>query len=204
MLVLVAALACSLSVRGLKQHQRRGVAAAIALSLCVAAAPAAASTGSEERQGAALVKMLNSGKRSCKSLAPADFERIGEYAMGLNFIGSDQHAAMNRRMRTMMGGQGEERAHQAMGRAFSGCVTRGQQGRLGVGAMGGYGSSGAMMGVGAYGPGMMNVDGRAAVRDGTRPWAVVLIALLAGGLGAALSAFISPRLRRRRPTANTS
>lgn len=183
----------------------RGVAAALALTLCVAAAPAAASTGSEEQQGAGLVETLNSGKRSCKSVTPAEFEHIGEYAMGLNFSGAAQHAAMNQRMRTMMGGRGEERAHQAMGRAYTGCLTGGQQGASGAGAMGGYGSSGAMMGGSAYGPGMMNVDRRAAaVRDGTGLGAVVLIALLAGALGAALSALILPRLTRRGPAASAS
>src|SRR5665648_114363 len=57
----------------------------VALTVSFATEPAFASTASEEQQGAAFVKALNTGKRSCETLTLTDFERIGEYAMGLNF-----------------------------------------------------------------------------------------------------------------------
>lgn len=183
---------------------RLGTVATVALTVCFAAAPALASTASEEQQGAALVKALNTGKSSCKSLASTDFERIGEYAMGLNFTTAAQHDAMNQRMRAMMGAQGEEQAHQAMGRAYSGCVPSGQKGTYGAGMMDGYGSSGSgMMGGSAYGPGMMNGNGRGANHDMSTA-AVIVIAVLASALGAALFALLAPRIKRRGSSASTS
>lgn len=82
--------------------------AAVALALSLTAAPAGASTASEEQQGAALVKALRVGTRSCKTFSATEFERIGEYAMGLNFATVARHDAMNRHMRAMMATQGEQ------------------------------------------------------------------------------------------------
>jgi putative membrane protein len=101
-------------------HVAASLAAAAAL-LSLVAVPAIASTASEEQQGAALVKAINAGQRSCSSLSADDFERIGEYAMGLNFATVAQHDAMNQHMRQMMGPVGEASAHQAMGRAYARC-----------------------------------------------------------------------------------
>ena len=177
---------------------------------------AGASTASEEQQGAALVKAFNAGDRSCASVSADDFERIGEYAMGLNFATVAQHGAMNAHMRAMMGARGEELAHQAMGRAYAGCVTASQRdsGSYG-GMMSGY--SGGMMNGTPYGPGMMSrsgarnsagsarLTGAASGGGGHHDWSTgavigvaVLVAALAGGLVALLVA------RRHRPAAGAS
>lgn len=187
--------------------------ATVALIVSSASTPAVASTASEERQGAALVKAVNTQARSCKSLAPADLERIGEYAMGLSFTTTAGHDVMNRRMRAMMGARGSDQAHQAMGRNFGGCGSTGQNGSSGIGMMGGYGSSGSgMMGGSAYGPGMMGGNGGAdgqALRtsddgQGLSTPAALLLAVLAAVLGAVLFALVAPRLKGRGPTVHTS
>jgi len=187
--------------------------ATVALIMSFASAPALGSTASEEQQGAALVKAINTKARTCESLTSADLERIGEYAMGLNFTTAAGHDAMNRRTRAMMGARGSGQAHQAMGRTYSGCGSTGQDGSSGAGTMGGYGSSGSgMMGGSAYGPGMMGGNGQAdgqAVRSsddgqGVSTMTAFLLAVLAAVLGAALFALVAPRLKGRGPTVRTS
>lgn len=182
------------------------VAAAVALG--TAALPAGASTASEERQGAALVKALNAGDRSCSSLSAGEFERIGEFAMGLHFAAASQHDAMNRRMRAMMGERGEELSHQAMGRAYTRCTTSRSPGS---GALHGMrdGSWPAMMGGSPYGPGMMNGARHAPTQSagmhraggghGWAPAAVVGVALLSATLAGGLVALLLTRGGRQRP-----
>ena len=196
------------------RRARALTSAAVAVAaLSLGVLPALASTASEEQQGAALAKALNAGDRSCGSLSATDFERIGEYAMGLNFATVAQHAAMNAHMRAMIGAGGEERAHRAMGRAYAGCGTAAQRsGTYGPGMMGGgYGSG--MMGGTAYGPGMMNRDGTGAgaarlgnarSAGGHHDWsagAVVGIAVLAAALAGGLVALLVTRRGRHRPAA---
>ena len=183
----------------------------VAVTLALAAGPstavAAGSTASEERQGAALTAAVNAGERSCRSMSPADFDKIGEYAMGLNFTSTEQHEAMNTRMAAMMGADGERQAHRAMGRSYSGCGTDGRRGGTpGAGMMGsgsadggtagGYGGFGAgMMRGSAYGPGATGTA--VAVETGLGTGSVVLVALAAALLGGGLVAVMAPRLRRR-------
>ena len=168
-----------------------------------AAAPAWGTTAQDERKGAALTRAVNAGERSCRSLSPAERERVGEFAMGLRFTSSDEHEAMNARMQTMMGPGGEQQAHRAMGSAWSGCGSgerRGATGEMpgspGTGMMGGDGWGGAgMMDGTAYGPGMTRAASGAA-DGGLGAGAVILIGVASALLGGALVAFAAPRLRR--------
>lgn len=179
---------------------------AVVVSLAATTATASGSTSTEERDGAALMAAVNSEQRSCRSLSAADLDKVGEYAMGLNFASSAQHEAMNARMTTMIGADGERQAHRAMGRSYSGCAAGGTSGAAGGGMMGsessgpgtagGYGSFGAgMMGGSPYGPAMMRAPG--AADEGLGTGSVVLIALAAALLGGVAVAVVSPRLHRR-------
>lgn len=175
---------------------RSAAVALVALSMGSATAPAWGSTASEERQGAALTKAVNTGERSCRSLSAGDLDRIGEYAMGLGFTTGAQHDAMNARMRTMMGADGERQAHRAMGGSYSGCAANAAQDATpGTGMMGRYGASPSMMGGGDYGPGMMRSTQAGDGGLGTVP--VVLIAFAAAMLGAGLVTFSARRLPSR-------
>lgn len=182
----------------------------VSLVTGAAAAPTWASTASEERQGAALVRAVNEGQRSCGSLSATELDRVGEYAMGLGFTSSAAHEAMNQRMTTMMGPRGEQQAHQAMGRSYSGCAAAG--GETGSGMMGswnppdtqmmgGYGAG--MMSSSAYGPGTTRASA-IAQGDGLGIGSVVVVALAAAMLGAGLFAFVMSRLHRSWPTADSA
>ena len=191
-----------------------GVVVSLAVALTFGAVPGVASTASEEQRGAALVKALNAGDRSCSSLSADDLESVGEYAMGLNFATVAQHDAMNAHMRSMMGTRGEQLAHQAMGRAYTGCGTSSQRsGAYGPGMMGGYGSG--MMGGTPYGPGMMrggaSAGGAGASRlanatsgnghDGWSAGAIIGVAVLGAMLAGGLVAVLVTRAGRHRPAA---
>lgn len=179
----------------------------VLLATGAAAAPAWASTASEEQQGAALVKAVNEGQRSCRSLSETELDRVGEYAMGLGFTSSAAHEAMNVRMTVMMGVRGEQQAHRAMGRSYGGCVS-GARGASGTGMMDGRNPSGPQM-MGGYGAGMMSGSayGPGLTRsspvagdDGVGTGSVVVIALAAALLGAGLFAFVTSRPHRSPPT----
>ena len=55
----------------------------------------------------------------CENLSDDDFEALGEHFMGQ--MAGEQHEAMNNMMIQMMGEQGEEQTHIAMGKRMSGC-----------------------------------------------------------------------------------
>ena len=73
----------------------------------------------EEAEGKTAVSSLAAGTTTCAALADDDFERVGEYYMGL-MVG-DAHVSMNAMMARQLGESGEEQMHVIMGERFSGC-----------------------------------------------------------------------------------
>lgn len=88
-------------------------------------APAAANgadddhTAAEEAAGKIVWEKLAAKETTCADLASGEFSSLGEYFMGL-MMGSS-HEAMNSMMTAMMGEEGEEQMHIAMGKRISGC-----------------------------------------------------------------------------------
>jgi hypothetical protein len=184
---------------------RRITTLALALGLLVGTgfAPIAGATPSladEEQQGDGLVESIRSGQQRCADLSAADFELIGEHAMG-SYLGiTTTHEAMNAHMTRMMGPGGERRMHIALGYRYSDCPNG--PGSEWVGAMAGMMSGDA----GDRGPGMM---GRGGYESGDRSGAmmnsrdhdgnsvsalaVLLIALAAAALGGGLVALWNQR-----------
>jgi len=76
-------------------------------------------TKQEEAQGKVVWEKLQSKQTECAKLTEEDFEALGEYFMG-QMLG-DIHPAMNEMMTRMMGEEGEEAMHVAMGKRLSGC-----------------------------------------------------------------------------------
>lgn len=76
-------------------------------------------TAREEAEGKVIVENLASGSVTCATLDVDDFERIGEYYMGL-MVG-DAHVSMNAMMARQLGEDGEEQMHVLMGKRLSGC-----------------------------------------------------------------------------------
>src|SRR4051812_5743091 len=95
--------------------------ALIAAIILIAAAPAAASLGSDVRQGRVLAARVGAGGTTCAQLGAADLEHIGESVMDRAIGSRAGHAAINARMAAVMGAGAAERMHQALGRRFAGC-----------------------------------------------------------------------------------
>lgn len=145
---------CKPSFRG----RRAALGAAVltvflAASMALLALPALASpVAREEAEGASVLREVERGDRSCSQLSAADFDHVGEYAMGRALGSPALHEAMNQRMTLMMGEAGETRMHVLMGRRYAGCggpVFPAGFGRMmgAIGMMAGVGSSrGSMMG----------------------------------------------------------
>mgnify|MGYP001562794319 CR=1 FL=1 len=77
----------------------------------------------EEQEGKNFLDSLSNKIVTCSQLKDADFEKIGEYFMGQSIGDTSRHIAMNEMMKGMMGEQGEEQTHSAMGKRLSGCDT---------------------------------------------------------------------------------
>ena len=75
----------------------------------------------EEQEGKKLLDDLSNKTIDCSQFKDADFEKIGEYFMGQSIGDTARHIAMNEMMKGMMGEQGEEQAHIAMGKRMSNC-----------------------------------------------------------------------------------
>ena len=75
----------------------------------------------EEQEGKELLDRLNSKSISCQDLTNENFEKIGEYFMGQPIGDISRHIAMNSRMQSMMGNQGEEQVHTTWGTRGSNC-----------------------------------------------------------------------------------
>jgi Short C-terminal domain len=179
--------------RTAKPHRFAAMIACLALGVALVSAGVASATPQEEAQGSQLLRKLESGKLKCGDASAADFELVGEYAMGRMFGSPAQHEAMNQMMIRMMGAGGEESVHEAMGRRFSGCgggqLPRGFGQMMGaVNAMGMM--VGGMMGGGANQAGTNDEDFDA-------PSAAAMVGMMAVLIGAvALALFL---LARRRP-----
>lgn len=172
----------------------------------------ASATPQEEQQGSRILGELESGKLKCGDAGPADFELVGEYAMGRMFGSPAQHEAMNQMMTRMMGSRGEESVHEAMGRRFLGCGGGqlppgfGQMmgavnamGMMGGGMMGGspgqsggsYGSPGSMMDGYGY-----NTASNGSDEDFDGPSAGAMVGMMAVLIAAvALAIFLLARWR---------
>src|SRR3989344_74606 len=90
-------------------------------------------TASEEEEGKEIWEKLQAKQVECKNLTDEQYGSLGEYFMG-QMMGSS-HEAMNNMMMQMMGKQGEEQMHIAMGKRLSGCDTSAQIPANGVGFM---------------------------------------------------------------------
>ena len=92
---------------------------------------------------------------TCNNLQDSDFEKIGEYTMDLQFSDTNSHIQMNNRAKQMMGDQGEERMHIAIGQGITGCNTNNQQG--GVKTMMGWNGFGMMNGYYGWGGNILSI-----------------------------------------------
>jgi len=109
-------------------------------------------TAREELEGKETWEKLQAKQLECKNLTDEQYGSLGEYFMGQSIGNTQRHALMNQMMTNMMGEEGEEQAHIAMGKRLSGCEPNAQVPSNGVGfmpmmwMMGGGGNS--MMGTG--------------------------------------------------------
>lgn len=197
--------------RAAKRHSSVAVFACLTLGAWGVPAGLANATPQEERQGSQILRGLEAGTLECGDAKASDFELVGEYAMGRMFGSSAQHEAMNQMMTLMMGGRGEERVHEAMGRRFSGCgggqlpAGFGQMmgavnamGMMGGDMMGGgpgqsgpYGGPGSMMGSDGY-----NTASNENGEDFDGPSAGAMVGMMAVVIAAvALALFLLARWR---------
>src|SRR3989344_5448083 len=111
-------------------------------------------TAREEVEGKEVWDKLQAKQLECKNLTDEQYGAIGEYFMGQAIGDTQRHALMNQMMTNMMGEEGEEQAHVAMGKRLSGCEPDAQVPQSGVGfmpmmwMMGGGGNP--MMGYGGW------------------------------------------------------
>lgn len=92
-------------------------------------------TAQEESEGKEVWDKLQAKEVTCDSLSDADFGALGEYFMGQSIGNTQRHALMNQMMTNMMGEEGEEQMHVAMGKRLSGCEPDAQIPQSGVGFM---------------------------------------------------------------------
>lgn len=90
-------------------------------------------TAREEAEGKEIWEKLQAKQLECKNLTNDNYAALGEYFMG-QMVGSS-HEAMNNMMVQMMGQQGEEQMHIAMGKRLSGCQPEAEFPQAGVGFM---------------------------------------------------------------------
>lgn len=76
-------------------------------------------TAREEAEGREIWSEFQDGRLECEDLTDEDFGALGEYFMGQ--MAGDSHEAMNNMMISMMGQEGEEEMHVAMGKRMSDC-----------------------------------------------------------------------------------
>jgi putative membrane protein len=76
-------------------------------------------TAREEAEGKEVWEKLQAEELKCENLTDENFGALGEYFMG-QMMG-DSHESMNNMMIQMMGEEGEEEMHVALGKRMSGC-----------------------------------------------------------------------------------
>lgn len=126
-------------------------------ALLLTPALAGAQLNAEVNRGRAVAENIRSGDQSCASLSDENFELMGEYAMDRSIDNSSSHEAMNRRMVLMMGREGEQRMHTALGYRYANCPGAPKYGWMGPvgGMMGRYSPTSNT----SVGPGMMGGNG---------------------------------------------
>jgi len=80
-------------------------------------------TASEEAEGKEIWDKLQAKQLECKNLTDNNYEVLGEFFMGQSIGNTQRHAVMNQMMTNMMGQNGEEQMHIALGKRSSGCDT---------------------------------------------------------------------------------
>ena len=88
-----------------------------------ATSSAVSATAEDEARGRQIWGQLQSKQVTCESLKDDDYEVLGEYFMGQSVGNTERHAVMNQMMQNMMGKNGEEQMHIALGKRLSGCDT---------------------------------------------------------------------------------
>ena len=88
-------------------------------------------TAREETEGKEIWEKLQAKQLECKSLTDNNYGSLGEYFMG-QMMGFS-HETMNTMMERMMGKEGKEQIHIAMGKRLSGCQSDAQIPLLGAG-----------------------------------------------------------------------
>ena len=151
-LAFLAAAACSLAIA--MPAFAQGMMGAYASNQGAVAADAGA-TAQDEAAGKAVWDRLQSKQATCADLNDGDFDKLGDYFMGLMMGGS--HAAMNAAMTARLGDAGETQMHVVMGKRLSGCDASAAYPQQGLGYLpmmrGAYGYGGMMgwAGIGAGG-----------------------------------------------------
>ncbi|MDO8649269.1 MAG: SHOCT domain-containing protein [Candidatus Peregrinibacteria bacterium] len=115
-------------------------------------APSDDHTAQEEAEGKEIWQKMERDEVGCKDLTDEQFAALGEFFMGE--MTGDAHEAMNAMMTRMMGEEGEEEMHVAMGKRMSGCGGGGSLPMGNAGMMmpmmgmmgGGWNSASPMMG----------------------------------------------------------
>ena len=92
-------------------------------------------TAGEEIEGKEIWDKLQTKQLECKNLTDEQYGSLGEYFMGQSIGNTQRHILMNQMMTSMMGEEGEEQAHIAMGKRLSGCEPNAQVPSNGVGFM---------------------------------------------------------------------
>ena len=92
-------------------------------------------TAREELEGKETWEKLQSKQIECNNLTDEQYGALGEYFMGQSIGNIQRHALMNQMMTSMMGEEGEEQAHIAMGKRLSGCEPNAQVSSNGAGFM---------------------------------------------------------------------
>ena len=92
-------------------------------------------TAREEVEGKEIWEKLQAKQLECKNLTDEQYGSLGEYFMGQSIGDTQRHALMNQMMTNMMGEEGEEQMHVAMGKRVSGCEPNAQVPSNGVGFM---------------------------------------------------------------------
>src|SRR4030066_1631119 len=92
-------------------------------------------TAREEVEGKEIWEKLQAKQLECNNLTDEQYGSLGEYFMGQSIGNTQRHALMNQMMANMMGEEGEEQMHIAMGKRLSGCEPNAQVPSNGVGFM---------------------------------------------------------------------
>jgi len=92
-------------------------------------------TAREEAEGKEVWEKLQAKQLECKNLTDEQYGSLGEYFMGQSIGNTQRHALMNQMMTNMMGEEGEEQMHIAMGKRLSGCEPNTQVPSSGAGFM---------------------------------------------------------------------